>query len=82
MKNICYLNLDLYHYFLGRDDQSVNEKVLMKRIDQQIKVTKLVSDCVNLGEDIKNLSEAGSLYDKKYLYHDGNFFHPSAADWR
>ena len=50
VKNICYLNLDLYHYFLGRDDQSVNEKVLMKRIDQQIKVTKLVSDCVNLGE--------------------------------
>ena len=27
VKNICYLNLDLYHYFLGRDDQSVNEKV-------------------------------------------------------
>lgn len=45
---LCYLNLDLYHYFLGREDQSVNEKVLMKRIDQQIRVTKLVSTCTDL----------------------------------
>lgn len=45
---ICYLNLDMYHYFLGREDQSVNEKVLMKRIDQQIRVTKLVSNCTDL----------------------------------
>jgi glycosyltransferase involved in cell wall biosynthesis len=50
VKNICYLNLDLYHYFLGREDQSVNEKVMMSRIDQQIKVTKIVSQCVNLDE--------------------------------
>ena len=46
--SICYLNLDLYHYFLGREDQSVNEKVLMQRIDQQIRVTKLVSGCTDL----------------------------------
>ena len=25
VKSICYLNLDLYHYFLGRDDQSVKK---------------------------------------------------------
>lgn len=45
---LCYLNLDMYHYFLGREDQSVNEKVLMQRIDQQIRVTKLVSNCTDL----------------------------------
>lgn len=50
VKSIVYLNLDLYHYFLGREDQSVNEKVMISRIDQQIKVTKIVSECVNLGE--------------------------------
>ena len=33
VKTLCYLNLDMYHYFLGREDQSVNEQVLMKRID-------------------------------------------------
>ncbi len=47
---ICYLNLDMYHYFLGREDQSVNEKVLMQRIDQQIRVTKLVSNCADIGK--------------------------------
>lgn len=44
--SICYLDLDLYHYFLGREDQSVNEKVMMKRIDQQIKVTKIILERV------------------------------------
>lgn len=48
VKSICYLDLDLYHYFLGREDQSVNERVLMKRIDQQIKVTRIVSKCTDL----------------------------------
>ena len=38
----------MYHYFIGREDQSVNEKMLMKRIDQQILVTKLVSACADL----------------------------------
>lgn len=40
VKSICYLNMDLYHYFIGRDDQSVNESVHIKRIDQQIRVTE------------------------------------------
>lgn len=48
VQTTCYLNLDLYHYFLGREDQSVNEQVMMKRIDQQIRVTKLVSGCADL----------------------------------
>lgn len=48
VKNIMYMNIDLYHYFLGRDDQSVNEESYMRRIDQQILVTKLVADSVDL----------------------------------
>lgn len=48
VKNLYYMNIDLYHYYLGRDDQSVNEKVLMRRIDQQIRVTKLVAKCTDL----------------------------------
>lgn len=43
VRSLCYLDVDLYHYFLGREDQSVNEEVLKKRIDQQIRVTKLVA---------------------------------------
>ena len=32
----------LYRYFIGRSDQSVNEQVMIGRIDQQIRVTKLM----------------------------------------
>lgn len=42
VKTIYYLDVDFYHYFIGREDQSVNEKIMISRIDQQIKVTKLM----------------------------------------
>ena len=44
VKNLYYKNVNFYHYFIGRDDQSVNEKVMISRIDQQIRVTKLMID--------------------------------------
>lgn len=44
VKNMYYLNVDFYRYFIGRDDQSVNEAVMTKRIDQQIKVNKMMID--------------------------------------
>lgn len=44
VKNIYYLNVNLYHYFIGRNDQSVNEKVMISRLDQQIYVNKLMID--------------------------------------
>ena len=59
-ENLYYMDIDLYHYYLGRDDQSVNEKVLMKRIDQQIKVTDLVSRCVDLNEVKKTYPKLAS----------------------
>ncbi len=42
VKKLYYMNVNLYRYFIGRDDQSVNEAVMIGRIDQQIKVTKLM----------------------------------------
>ncbi|OPJ57734.1 glycosyltransferase family 2 protein [Clostridium oryzae] len=44
VKTMYYMNLDLYRYFIGREDQSVNEKVMIKRIDQQLRVNKLMID--------------------------------------
>lgn len=44
VRDIYYLDVDFYRYFIGRDDQSVNEKVMIKRIDQQIFVTKSMID--------------------------------------
>ena len=44
VKTICYLNVDLYRYFIGRSDQSVNETVMISRIEQNIRVNKLMLD--------------------------------------
>lgn len=38
MKKLFYLDVDLYHYFIGRDDQSVNINNFTKRYDQQLRV--------------------------------------------
>ena len=42
VKSMYYMDIDLYRYFIGRSDQSVNEKVMVTRVDQQVRVTKLM----------------------------------------
>ena len=53
VKTIYYLNVNFYRYFIGRDDQSVNEKVMIGRVDQQIKITKIMIDFL-AGRNIPN----------------------------
>ena len=53
VRTIYYMDVDFYRYFIGRDDQSVNEKVMIGRIDQQIRVNKIMIDDVNL-KKVKN----------------------------
>ena len=48
VKNMYYLDVDFYRYYIGRDDQSVNEEMMMKRIDQQIHVTKFMIESHDL----------------------------------
>ena len=48
VQTIYYMNLDLYRYFIGREDQSVNEKNMIKRVDQQLRVTRIMMNAVNL----------------------------------
>lgn len=50
VKTMYYMDVDLYRYFIGRDDQSVNEKVMIGRIDQQIKVNKIMIDAYDLSK--------------------------------
>lgn len=42
VKTMYYLDVNFYRYYIGREDQSVNEQIMIGRIDQQIKVTKLM----------------------------------------
>ena len=48
VKRMMYLDVDFYHYFIGRDDQSVHEEVMIRRIDQALRVNKLMITGVDL----------------------------------
>ena len=50
VRKIYYLDVDFYRYYIGREDQSVNEKVMISRVDQQIFVTKSMIDMYQLGK--------------------------------
>lgn len=52
-KTLYYLNVDLYRYFIGRSDQSVNESVMAGRIDQQIRITRIMMSAYHLYDDVK-----------------------------
>ncbi len=48
VKTMYYIDADVYRYYIGREDQSVNESVMMGRIDQQLKVTRIMIDSVDV----------------------------------
>lgn len=53
-KTLYYLDVDLYRYFIGREDQSVNEKIVVSRVDQQIRVTRIMMHAYHLFSDIES----------------------------
>jgi hypothetical protein len=52
VKSLYYLDIDLYRYLIGRDDQSVNETVMAGRIDMQHKITRIMIDAYHLDHDV------------------------------
>ena len=68
-KKLYYLDVDLYMYFIGREDQSVNEKVMIGRLDQQMRVNRLMYDffCAPENQDILHRSEPCYNYMFNYL---------------
>ena len=53
VKKMYYLDVNFYRYYIGREGQSVQEKVMIGRIDQQLLVTKIIIDDCDLWK-IKN----------------------------
>ncbi len=47
VKKMYYLDVDFYHYFIGRQDQSVQEQVMIRRIDQALLVNRLLVSSVD-----------------------------------
>ena len=63
VKSIYYMDVNFYHYYIGREDQSVNESVMIGRIDQQIKVNKIMIDLM-AAQDFRGKDK----HLKKYMY--------------
>ena len=64
VKTMYYLDVDFYRYYIGRVDQSVNEAVMISRIDQQIAVTKNILHSY----DLKDLAKKEPKL-AKYMFH-------------
>jgi len=66
VKSIYYMDVDLYRYFIGRADQSVNEQVMVGRVDQQVRVTRLMIEAHDL-KKVKARSSKLARYMTNYL---------------
>ncbi len=66
VESIYYMDIDLYRYFIGRQDQSVNEAVMVKRVDQQLRVTRIMLDVCDL-EELAKTQPKLSRYMFNYL---------------
>ena len=44
VKTLYYDNVNLYRYYIGRDDQSINEEIMIGRIDQHIYICKTMTE--------------------------------------
>ena len=53
-RKLYYLDVDLYRYFIGREDQSVNEKVLTGRIDHYWRVARVMMHAYHLFDDVES----------------------------
>lgn len=62
VKTLYYLDVNLYLYYIGRNDQSVNTEVMKKRIDQQDRVNRIMFDYCDL-EKVENEKVRGYMYD-------------------
>lgn len=50
VQRLCYLDADVYHYCIGRPGQSVQEEVMLRQVDQAVKVCRIMLEKVDLGK--------------------------------
>ncbi len=67
VKNMYYLDVNFYRYYIGREDQSVNETVMIGRIDQQLKVNKIMADYMIENKSMINGNRKLEQYMLSYL---------------
>lgn len=65
VKKLYYLDMDLYHYLIGREDQSVSENTLKEHCAHQILVSSMIFKAYHL-DDIRKQDPKLA----KYMYHE------------
>lgn len=51
-ETLYYADIDLYRYFIGREGQSVNEATMVRRLDQQFRITRIMMESYHLYDDV------------------------------
>ena len=64
VQTMYYMDVNFYRYFIGREDQSVHEDVMIRRIDQQLFVNRMMIDTV---AGAKNIEKNIRRYMLRYL---------------
>lgn len=67
VKNMYYLDVNFYRYYIGREDQSVNESIMIGRIDQQIRVNKIMADYMVENKSVISANRKLEQYMLSYL---------------
>ncbi len=65
VKRICYLDVDLYRYLIGREGQSVSESQLIKKAGNQRIVTEKIFKLYDVHKIIKDNPKLGA-----FMYHE------------
>ena len=65
-KTMYFIDVDLYRYFIGRNDQSVNVDNMVKRYDQQLRVIDYVSNIYSM-DFLNTLEKNQKKYKSKIL---------------
>lgn len=65
VKTLCYLDIDFYHYFIGRTDQSITTENMFKRYKQQLRVMTEIFNA-HTHDEISKLNPKL----RRYLIHD------------
>ncbi len=65
VKRLCYLDVDLYRYYIGRAGQSVSEANLCKNYKDQIHVTSRIFETYDVDQIKRENKRLG-----RYMYHE------------
>lgn len=61
VKKLCYLDVDLYRYLIGREGQTVSEATMCKNYHHQLVCNRLIFDCADVDKILQEEPKLGRL---------------------